>query len=398
MNKKIYIVIPTKSREKTLVFSIKTALSQDYDNFQVIVSDNYSDANVRSIVSQFNDDRLIYQRSNKPLCMRDSWEFALSGVSGSGLVHFMGDDNGLVPGALRRVNEIHQLTGAKVIHSEVVDYIWPDTLTERCGLYVPLSKDYYKISSKRALNGAFNLFFGFSKLPTINVAFVDTAVIEKAKEYGRGRYFLASNPDVYSAFINTFVEDSYIYSHYPFIVNGASSARTGASSQKNAVTSTFIEDNLRDNYSYHELFPPSTSYYLNVYEALAVMCDATNYRDFRKDFNFGKLLAKMIKDEYIFRDRFWLKDNISNYASTHGLKFNPEYRGRTKLSINASQLSPKFTINNKLNLENFPEIMPDVYAASILAGCILSDAIKNDNVSRCISYLKQKLLKLLLKY
>jgi glycosyltransferase involved in cell wall biosynthesis len=398
MSIKFYIVIPTKNREKTLYYSIKTVLNQDYENFEIIISDNFSVTDISKMISEFNDKRLIYQRSSKPLCMMNSWEFAMSGVNGSGLVHFMGDDNGLVPGALKRINELYELTGANIYHSDMINYVWPDFTNGGGSIDVPLDRDFYKISSKKALRGAFNQHFGFSRLPTINVAFVHTSVIMKAKEYGGGKYFLASNPDVYSAFINSFIENSYIYSQYPFIVNGASRDSNGGSTQKNAGFSPFVEDNLKDNYAYHRLFLPSTSYYLNVYEALAVMCDATNYCDFIKLFNFDKLLRKIIIDEYVGMNRHWLKDDILNFAIINNLKCNLDLYNPKNNTEPIEKILTKITFNNKIHIDNFPELMPDIYAASIFSGRILSGDIKYDIIGRCKNFIKQKFLKLILKY
>jgi glycosyltransferase involved in cell wall biosynthesis len=397
MSKKIYIIIPTKDREQTLYFSIQTALLQDYDNFEVIVSDNNSSADIKALVSSFKDDRLKYQRSEKSLSMVNSWEFALSAVSGSGLVHFMGDDNGLVPGALRKVSEIHAITGAKIIHSDVIDYVWPDHVTGDCMIKVPLSTGFYNISSSKALKGAFSQLFSFNWLPTINVAFVDTDVIDKAKKYGKGKYFLASNPDVYSAFINAFIVDHFVYSNYPFIINGASKYSNGASSQKNQGISQFINDNLKDNYSYHKLFPASTSYYLNVYEALAVMCDATNYIDFQDKFNFKKLMRKIINEEYILMNRFWLRQDIIKFASLNNLIFNDySFPDICESKVVQTITNFKFTTDNCFIIRGVPDIMKNVGEAAILSGRILSSDIKLSQFYSLKYYLKHMLRKFIL--
>jgi glycosyltransferase involved in cell wall biosynthesis len=399
MSKKIFIVIPTKDRAQTLYFSIQTALSQDYDNFEVLVSDNNSSADIQALVTSFKDDRLKYQRSERSLSMVNSWEFALSAVTGSGLVHFMGDDNGLVPGSLRRVSELHEITGSKIIHSDVIDYVWPDQVTGDCMIKVPLSTGFYNISSSKALKGAFSQLFGFNWLPTINVAFVDTDVIAKAKKYGDGKYFLASNPDVYSAFINAFVEDHFVYSNYPFIINGASKYSNGASAQKSQGVSQFIDDNLRDNYTYHCLFPASTSYYLNVYEALAIMCDATNYKNFKDNFNFKKLLKKIIDQEYVLMNRFWLKQDIAKFASLNNLIFTdyslPDI-GESKVVRTINNSNFKFTTDNSFVIGNMPGVMNNVADAAILSGQILSGDIKLSKFYNLKYYLKHMVRKIIL--
>ena len=41
-NRKFTVVIPTRDRADTLLYAIKSALSQDYQDFTVLVSDNAS--------------------------------------------------------------------------------------------------------------------------------------------------------------------------------------------------------------------------------------------------------------------------------------------------------------------------------------------------------------------
>ena len=51
------IIIPTRDRCDTLIHTIQTALSQDYENYRVIVSDNFSSDNTKAIISKIIDAR-----------------------------------------------------------------------------------------------------------------------------------------------------------------------------------------------------------------------------------------------------------------------------------------------------------------------------------------------------
>lgn len=99
------IIIPTRERSDTLRFSIANALSQDYGNFEVLVSDNNSMDDTKDVVLSFRDERLRYVNTSKRVSMSENWEFALNHVA-RGWVTLLGDDDALLPGALRRVNEI----------------------------------------------------------------------------------------------------------------------------------------------------------------------------------------------------------------------------------------------------------------------------------------------------
>jgi len=48
--RKFTIVIPTRDRADTLIYSIQNALAQDYENFEILVSDNASNDNTKKVV------------------------------------------------------------------------------------------------------------------------------------------------------------------------------------------------------------------------------------------------------------------------------------------------------------------------------------------------------------
>ena len=60
-NIKLSIIIPTRERSDTLFFTIKTIIEQDYDNYELIISDNASQDNTYEIVKNFKDKHIIYR-------------------------------------------------------------------------------------------------------------------------------------------------------------------------------------------------------------------------------------------------------------------------------------------------------------------------------------------------
>ncbi|OZA21859.1 MAG: hypothetical protein B7X93_13530 [Hydrogenophilales bacterium 17-61-9] len=82
---KFTIIIPTRERADVLSGSLKTALMQEYDNLEILVSDNFSSDHTRDVVASFNDPRIRYVNTGKRLSMSHNWEFALSHVDGGWL-------------------------------------------------------------------------------------------------------------------------------------------------------------------------------------------------------------------------------------------------------------------------------------------------------------------------
>ncbi len=71
------IVIPTKNRPALLRDAILSVLEQDFSDFELIVSDNFNDAQTAKVIQEFSDrPELVSVRTSKELHMPEHWEFA----------------------------------------------------------------------------------------------------------------------------------------------------------------------------------------------------------------------------------------------------------------------------------------------------------------------------------
>ena len=308
----VYIVVPTRNRHDTLGYAIQTCLQQDYANLEIIVSDNCSTAETAATVAKFTDTRIKYQRSERALSMRDSWEFALSAVKGDGLVHIMGDDNGLLPGAVPRIVDIACDTNTRAIHGEAVQYLWPDIEGHKCRIEIPIPRHGVRVNSQ--------LNVGWNRLPNINMAFIHTSIVEEVRSFSGGRYFAAAVPDVYSAVTNAMCLDTYIYLNRAFAINGASRHSNGMASSIDGKM-TFTTDTLAGGYRFHRNFPVNQSYHMGTYEAFAVAADnAAASLGKRVTLNPAKVLRKAIRNEYVLFHRTWIGAELLQFATLNGLK------------------------------------------------------------------------------
>src|SRR5450432_1039111 len=122
------IIIPTRNRYETLRYAILTVLDQEFRSFEIIISDNSDPANQRSagLPAEFvNDERIKYFRPPSVLAMSDNWEFGISKATGEFIIIF-GDDDGLVGGALTKIESIIRDTKADLVSWARVEYNWPD--------------------------------------------------------------------------------------------------------------------------------------------------------------------------------------------------------------------------------------------------------------------------------
>lgn len=90
---KISVLIPTCNRAKYLSQAINSVLSQDYGNFEVIVSDNASTDETEEIASDFrHDSRFKYYRNSVNIGMVPNWRKALSYATGDWFLLLSDDD------------------------------------------------------------------------------------------------------------------------------------------------------------------------------------------------------------------------------------------------------------------------------------------------------------------
>lgn len=78
------IVIPTRNRPDLLRDALTSAMLQDFDDFEVVVSDNFNDYRTQEVLDYFRGNtRLRCIRPERLLSMPDHWEFATLQANGT---------------------------------------------------------------------------------------------------------------------------------------------------------------------------------------------------------------------------------------------------------------------------------------------------------------------------
>ncbi|MDP1552539.1 MAG: glycosyltransferase family 2 protein [Methanobacteriaceae archaeon] len=101
MNIKVSIIIPTFNRSQLLSKAIESALDQDYENLEVVISDNNSDDNTQQVVDKYlkkdkNRGRLKYFINSKNLGMVGNWRKALNEYIDGDFFLILSDDDYLI--------------------------------------------------------------------------------------------------------------------------------------------------------------------------------------------------------------------------------------------------------------------------------------------------------------
>lgn len=246
---RISVVIPTRERSRTLVSALRTCVRQDYRNLEIVVSDNCSADNTRQAVASFGDPRIRYIRTPARVGMSQNWEFALGHVSGD-YVLYIGDDDGLLPGAIAALSDIVQHTQCEALSWPSASYVWPDSGDARRSnvMQLPLRSGCRRRDAARALGEVLAGRRPYTELNFLYRGLVKRDVLDRIKN-GSGRFFHSLNPDVYSALAIAGAIQEFYYSQTPYSVNGTSrhsggTAYFGLTDSKEASETFFSEENL----------------------------------------------------------------------------------------------------------------------------------------------------------
>lgn len=97
------VVIPTKNRPEYLRDSIQSALKQNFDDFEVVVSDNYNEQPTQDVIAEFKGHPKFRSiRTDKELNMISHWEFATKHAEGK-YVLFLADRKIYYQGAFQKI-------------------------------------------------------------------------------------------------------------------------------------------------------------------------------------------------------------------------------------------------------------------------------------------------------
>lgn len=93
MTLKVTIGMPTYNRANGfLVPALECALAQDWENLEIVVSDNCSDDNTGDIVNSYDDPRIRYFRQKENIGANNNFNFCVEQAQGTYLLLFHDDD------------------------------------------------------------------------------------------------------------------------------------------------------------------------------------------------------------------------------------------------------------------------------------------------------------------
>lgn len=118
------ILVPTYKGGAVIVDTLKSILSQDFTNYEIIISEDCSGDNIKEVVDSFRDSRIKYYENSENLGYPGNLEEARKYATGK-YIYLMGQDDILGEKALRNTYEAFQIS--EDIGAVTRPYFWFDS-------------------------------------------------------------------------------------------------------------------------------------------------------------------------------------------------------------------------------------------------------------------------------
>ncbi len=249
------VIIPTKDRAEYLHHTLRTCSLQDYENLEIIVSDDGSIDNTRDVVKEAarKDPRIRYVSPGSPgagVGMRENFEFALNQIK-PGYVIALGGDDGLLPYGIRSMRDVLQDTGQEMLVWPPSMFIYPKTRAETGQLILQIQSGRRIIQSQDFLRRQAKELYYVTDIesPMFYVKSVtSTRLVEKVRSRSAdGRFYACATPDGYSGIVLSGEVQSWAFSGQPFSLHGSSPTSAGlcyivGNDQAKKISEAFFRD------------------------------------------------------------------------------------------------------------------------------------------------------------
>jgi glycosyltransferase involved in cell wall biosynthesis len=227
---KFSVLLPTRNRLDLLKYAVETVRRQDYDRWEIIISDNASEDDVAGYVKSLGDPRIKYYRTAGFIPVTDNWNQALEKSSGDYVI-MLGDDDGLLKGYFFTVNQlVEQYNDPDFIYTSALLYTYPgvvpshpDGLLQNYGYadFLRTAKSPFLLDRRRAL-ASFGHSLNFKVRFGYNMQFfvVSRRIVDSLERYGK--FYQSPYPDYYASNVLMLKADLILVTPQPLVTIGVS--------------------------------------------------------------------------------------------------------------------------------------------------------------------------------
>jgi glycosyltransferase involved in cell wall biosynthesis len=203
---KFSVLLPTRNRLEFLRYAVETVRRQEYDDWEIIISDNHSDQDIGGYAHSLHDERVRFFRTDRFLPVTDNWNNALEKSVGDYVI-MLGDDDCLLPGYLTTIKSlVDRFDRPDVVYTSALLYAYPGVLPGHPegllqpngyanflrGADEPFLLDHDRALSLVRTSMSFRVVFGFN----MQFVVVSRAMIDRLRPYGS--FYQSPYPDYYA--------------------------------------------------------------------------------------------------------------------------------------------------------------------------------------------------------
>ncbi len=227
---KFSVLLPTRNRLNLLKHAVNTVLKQDYDNWEIIISDNFSEEDIKTYVMELGDYRIKYYKTNNFIPVTENWNNALKLSSGDYFI-MLGDDDCLMKGYFSNMkNFIEKFNNPEVIYSSAYLFAYPNVIPNKPKGYLHefskgkifkshknpffLDKKTSNYLVKSSLN--FKIKFDYN----MQFSLIKKDLVKKLNKFGE--FFQSPYPDYYASNVILLQSNSTLVVPSPMVTIGIS--------------------------------------------------------------------------------------------------------------------------------------------------------------------------------
>ena len=227
---KFSVLLPTRNRLELLAYAIETVRRQDYDDWEIVVSDNASEQDIAGFVSSLNEPRIKYVRTQSFVPVTDNWNNALRNSTGDYVI-MLGDDDCLLKGFFRAMHALtEEFHGPDCIYTNALLYAYPGVMQGHPdGFLQPYGFAAFFRNAKapflldrETAHGLARKSMNFKMLYTYNMqhSVVSKAFIDSLSP--QGAFFQSPYPDFYATNVVFLKARSIVVNPVPLVTVGIS--------------------------------------------------------------------------------------------------------------------------------------------------------------------------------
>ncbi|MBU1152815.1 glycosyltransferase family 2 protein [bacterium] len=223
---KFSVLLPTRDRLRYLKYAIETVRRQNYDNWEIIISDNCSEQDITGYAQSLNEPRITCYRTEKFIPVTDNWNNVLEKSTGDYVI-MLGDDDCLMKGYFTTLNQlIEEYSNPDLIHTNAFMYAYPGAIPKYPNGFLQIwsydiynSDKPYLLDKKRAIKLVqktldFRVGFGWN----MQFSLVSRSLINELKK--SGPFYQSPYPDYYATNLIFVKTKQILICPYPMVAIG----------------------------------------------------------------------------------------------------------------------------------------------------------------------------------